>query len=98
VDHPGAAAFRRQDRLRRRHPDATAFGSINDSLSFFRNNYDAFAAFRAAIIRLHGLVDAKRPGRALPTVLVKPSEGVAVELAGIEVRTPAGDQLIDSLM
>src|SRR6201999_2407629 len=46
---------------------ATAFGNINDSLSFFRNNYDAFAAFRAAIIRLHGLVDANARGRALPT-------------------------------
>ena len=76
---------------------ATAFGNINDSLSFFRNNYDAFAAFRAAIIRLHGLVDANAKGRALPSVLVKPSEAVAVELASIEVRTPAGDQLIDSL-
>jgi vitamin B12/bleomycin/antimicrobial peptide transport system ATP-binding/permease protein len=76
---------------------ATAFGNINDSLSFFRNNYDAFAAFRAAIIRLHGLVDANARGRALPTVLVKPSEDVTVELANIEVRTPAGDQLIDSL-
>ncbi|MEB3981332.1 ABC transporter ATP-binding protein/permease [Mycobacterium sp. 663a-19] len=76
---------------------ATAFGEIHDSLSFFRNNYDAFAAFRAAIIRLHGLVDANAQGRALPTVLVKPSRETAVELAGIEVRTPAGDQLIDSL-
>ncbi len=76
---------------------ATAFGNIHDSLSFFRNNYDAFAAFRAAIIRLYGLVDANSQGRALPTVLVKPSEDVAVELANIEVRTPAGDQLIDSL-
>jgi vitamin B12/bleomycin/antimicrobial peptide transport system ATP-binding/permease protein len=76
---------------------ATAFGNINDSLSFFRNNYDAFAAFRAAIIRLHGLVDANARGRALPTVLVKASEDVAVEFANIEVRTPAGDQLIDSL-
>jgi putative ATP-binding cassette transporter len=76
---------------------ATAFGNIHESLSFFRNNYDAFAAFRAAIIRLHGLVDANSRGRALPTVLVKPSEDVAVELANIEVRTPAGDQLIDSL-
>ncbi len=76
---------------------ATAFGNIHDSLSFFRNNYDAFASFRAAIIRLHGLVDANAQGRALPTVLVKPSQDKAVELAGIEVRTPAGDQLIDSL-
>jgi vitamin B12/bleomycin/antimicrobial peptide transport system ATP-binding/permease protein len=76
---------------------ATAFGNIHDSLSFFRNNYDAFAAFRAAIIRLHGLVDANAQGRALPTLLVKPSEETAVELANVEVRTPAGDQLIDSL-
>lgn len=76
---------------------ATAFGSISDSLSFFRNNYDAFASFRAAIIRLHGLVDANARGRALPSLLVKPSEEVAVELANVEVRTPAGNQLIDSL-
>lgn len=76
---------------------ATAFGNIHDSLSFFRNNYDAFAAFRAAIIRLHGLVDANSQGRALPTMLVKPSEETAVELRDVEVRTPAGDRLIDPL-
>jgi vitamin B12/bleomycin/antimicrobial peptide transport system ATP-binding/permease protein len=76
---------------------ATAFGNIQDSLSFFRNNYDAFASFRAAIIRLHGLVDANDQGRALPALLVKPSQEVAVELANVEVRTPGGDQLIDSL-
>jgi vitamin B12/bleomycin/antimicrobial peptide transport system ATP-binding/permease protein len=76
---------------------AQAFGNINESLSFFRNHYNAFAAYRAAIIRLHGLVDANARGRALPAVLVKPSEGSAVEFAHIEVRTPAGDQLVDSL-
>jgi putative ATP-binding cassette transporter len=76
---------------------ATAFGNIQDSLSFFRNNYDAFAGFRAAIIRLHGLVDANARGRALPTMLVKPSEETAVELRDVEVRTPDGDQLIDPL-
>ena len=76
---------------------ATAFGNIQDSLSFFRNNYDAFAAFRAAIIRLHGLVDANAQGRALPTMLVKPSEEATVELRDVEVRTPAGDRLIDPL-
>lgn len=76
---------------------ATAFGNIQDSLSFFRNNYDAFAAFRASIIRLHGLVDANDKGRALPTILVKPSEEATVELRDIEVRTPVGDRLIDPL-
>ena len=76
---------------------ATAFGNIQDSLSFFRNNYDNFAGFRASIIRLHGLVDANEKGRALPTMLVKPSEEATVELRDVEVRTPAGDQLIDPL-
>ncbi|ORA84708.1 ABC transporter ATP-binding protein/permease [Mycobacterium malmoense] len=76
---------------------ATAFSNIEESLSFFRNNYDAFAAFRAAIIRLHGLVDANAQGRALPTVLIKPSEEAAVELRDVEVRTPDGDRLVDPL-
>jgi len=76
---------------------ATAFGNIQDSLSFFRNNYDNFAGFRASIIRLHGLVDANAKGRALPTMLVKPSEETTIELRDVEVRTPAGDQLIDPL-
>ena len=76
---------------------ASSFGNIQESLSFFRNQYDAFAAYRAAIIRLHGLVDANDKGRALPAVLVKPSQDVPVELANIEVRTPGGDQLIDPL-
>jgi vitamin B12/bleomycin/antimicrobial peptide transport system ATP-binding/permease protein len=76
---------------------ATAFGNIQDSLSFFRNNYDAFASFRAAIIRLYGLVDANAQGRALPAILVKPSEQSTVELRGVEVRTPAGDRLVDPL-
>ncbi len=36
---------------------SNAFGAIHDSLSFFRNAYDEFASYRAAIIRLDGLVD-----------------------------------------
>ena len=75
----------------------TAFGNIEDSLSFFRNRYDAFAAFRAAIIRLHGLVDANERGRQLPAMTVQPSGDGSVQLDGVEVRTPAGRQLIDPL-
>jgi len=76
---------------------ASAFGEINDSLSFFRNNYDAFAAFRAAILRLHGLVDANTKGRDLPAVLTLPTEDGSVEFDGVEVRTPDGDPLVDQL-
>jgi vitamin B12/bleomycin/antimicrobial peptide transport system ATP-binding/permease protein len=76
---------------------ASAFGEIHDALSFFRNNYDGFAAFRAAIIRLHGLVDANGKGRDLPAVLTRPTADGSVEFDGVEVRTPDGDPLVDSL-
>ncbi|MGA8327769.1 MAG: ABC transporter ATP-binding protein/permease, partial [Mycobacterium sp.] len=76
---------------------ATAFGEIQDSLSFFRNQYDSFAAFRAAIIRLHGLVDANDKGRDLPAVLTWPTHDGSVEFDGVEVRTPDGDPLVDQL-
>lgn len=76
---------------------ASAFGNIHDSLSFFRNAYDNFAGYRAAIIRLHGLVVANETARGLPELLVRPSTAGAVDIEGVEVRTPAGDHLIDSL-
>ena len=76
---------------------AAAFNEISDGLSFFRNAYDQFASYRAAIIRLHGLVVADEKARGLPELLVVPSVDGAVEIEGVEVRTPDGDQLIDSL-
>ena len=76
---------------------ASAFSEIHDGLSFFRNNYDGFAAFRAAIIRLHGLVDANAKGRDLPAVLTRGTDDGSVEFDGVEVRTPDGDPLVDSL-
>ncbi len=76
---------------------ASAFGSIQDGLSFFRNSYDSFAGWRASIIRLHGLVVANEQGRALPEVDVEPSAASLVELDDVEVRTPDGRQLINEL-
>src|SRR6476646_10638428 len=73
---------------------ATAFGDIQNGLSFFRNAYDSFAGWRASIIRLHGLVTANEEGRALPSLTVTPSRDCLVELDDVEVRTPAGEQLI----
>jgi putative ATP-binding cassette transporter len=76
---------------------ASAFGHIQDGLSFFRNAYDSFAGYRAAIIRLHGLVVANEEGRALPEVTTKPGVDGAVVLDSVEVRTPDGRQLIKPL-
>ena len=76
---------------------ASAFGAIQDGLSFFRNVYDQFAGYRAAIIRLHGLVIANEEGRALPTVTTAACVDGTVELIDVEVRTPDGTQLINPL-
>ena len=73
---------------------ASAFREILSGLSFFRNAYDDFAGYRAAIIRLHGLVVANEEGRELPTLTVEPSSGNTVEFDDVEVRKPDGTQLI----
>lgn len=75
----------------------SAFGSIQTSLSFFRNSYDAFAGWRASIIRLHGLVVANEEGRALPELTVEPSRHCMIEMKSIDVWTPADERLIDDL-
>jgi vitamin B12/bleomycin/antimicrobial peptide transport system ATP-binding/permease protein len=75
----------------------SAFGAIQDALSFFRNSYDVFAGYRASILRLHGLVTANEQSRALPTVTVDADGDGAIGLDAVEVRSPAGEQLISDL-
>jgi putative ATP-binding cassette transporter len=76
---------------------ASAFSNIQQGLSFFRNAYDQFAGYRAAIIRLHGLVVANEEARALPNVTTTPCVDGTVQLRDVEVRTPDGKQLIKPL-
>ncbi len=76
---------------------ASAFSNISDSLSFFRNAYDQFAAYRASIIRLHGLVEANHLAREMPSLETVDSPDGSLELRGVEVRTPGGSQLVDPL-
>lgn len=76
---------------------SNAFGQIADSLSFFRNAYDQFAAYRAAIIRLHGLVETNETARHMPSLATRDSTDGSVQLTRVEVRTPDGDQLVDPL-
>ena len=63
VHRSGATAVRRQISLGDIFQSATAFHTIHNALSFFRDAYDSFASYRAAIIRLDGLVDenSRRP-------------------------------------
>ena len=76
---------------------ASAFSSITNSLSFFRNVYDSFAAYRASIIRLYGLVEACDQAGKMPSLETLPSTDGSLQLSGVEVRTPAGGQLVDPL-
>jgi putative ATP-binding cassette transporter len=76
---------------------ATAFHTIHNSLSFFRDAYDSFASYRAAIIRLDGLVDESTAARTFTRVATIQAEGDALEVDGVGVRTPDGDYLIRDL-
>lgn len=76
---------------------STAFGSIHDALSFFRNAYDSFAAYRAAILRLDGLVESNAQARALPRLPAAEDTDGTIELRDVSVRNPDGDLLISSL-
>ena len=82
-----AAERRRGQRLRQHH----------DGLSFFRNAYDSFASYRAAIIRLDNLVDSNEKARGLPMLVTENCTDGTVSLHGVEVRIPAGDLLVNPL-
>jgi putative ATP-binding cassette transporter len=73
------------------------FSSIQDSLSWFRNSYDQFAGYRSSIIRLYELVIAGEQARQLPQLSVEASASGIVELDAVDVRNPAGGQLISGL-
>ena len=76
---------------------ATAFHTIHNSLSFFRDAYDSFASYRAAIIRLDGLVDENTLARTFTQVTTTASGDGALDVDGVGVRTPDGGHLIRDL-
>jgi putative ATP-binding cassette transporter len=76
---------------------ATAFHTIHNSLSFFRDAYDSFASYRAAIIRLDGLVDENSMARTFTQATTTASEGGTLEIDDVAIRTPDGEYLIRDL-
>jgi putative ATP-binding cassette transporter len=89
--------FARQITLGDVFQSASAFAAIHDSLSFFRLAYDQFASYRAAVIRLDGLLDENARGRAFSQVTTAASENGTLEVDGVEVRTPDGEYLVHEL-
>jgi putative ATP-binding cassette transporter len=75
---------------------ASAFGSVHDSLSFFRNSYDTFAGYRAVLDRLTGLLDVNAEAHALPVVPTEElTEGLRIR--DLTVRRPDGQELVSGL-
>ena len=64
----GSTAVRWSDPTRRCPAVVVRILRVHDSLAFFRNVYDAFAGYRAAIIRLDGLITANETARELPSI------------------------------
>ena len=76
---------------------SAAFSAIHDSLSFFRNAYDSFASYRAALIRLDGLVDINERTRGMPRLSTRESSDGGMQLDGVDVLTPDGKRLVNAL-
>jgi len=88
--------FSRQITLGQFTQSADAFGQVQGSLSFFRSAYDTFAAYRATLDRLTGLLDANEEARALPVPL-RSSRTAGLEVEGLDVLMPSGEPLINRL-
>jgi len=78
---------------------ASAFNSVQNSLSFFITVYRQLAEWRAVIQRLAGFELAVAAGRAAavtpPVIEIKPADGKrAVELHDLSVRLPNGVPLV----
>jgi len=76
---------------------ATAFVTIHNALSFFREAYDEFASYRAAVIRLDGLVEENARARTFSQVTTVGTADGSLTVEGVEVRTPDGANLIRTL-
>ncbi|CPV55508.1 ABC transporter ATP-binding protein [Mycobacteroides abscessus subsp. abscessus] len=73
-----------------------AFRNLQTNLSFFRNAYDNFAAYRATVNRLDGLLQANEQSRELPA-LDPGNQNEGITLENVYVRKPNGDNLIDDV-
>jgi vitamin B12/bleomycin/antimicrobial peptide transport system ATP-binding/permease protein len=72
-----------------------AFDQVQGSLSFFRLAYDDFAAYRAVLNRLTGLLDSDAEARKLPSVDIEDGDGL--EVRDLTVRRPDEGLLISDL-
>lgn len=72
-----------------------AFDRLQENLSFFRNAYDQFAAYRATLTRLSGFTTAAREAEQLPRPDIQQAQRMALD--DLTVRHPEGRILANAL-
>jgi putative ATP-binding cassette transporter len=79
---------------------ASAFGSVQDALSFFITAYRTLAEWQAGVARLDGFEAAIAGAEALTTkadiIHVAPADNGAIELDGVKVGLPDGTPLVSA--
>ena len=77
---------------------ASAFGSVQNALSFFINVYRGMAEWRAVIERLDGFDRSVAAARAIavtpPVIAVTPDDGASITFKDLAVRLPNGVPLV----
>ncbi|MDI3563197.1 ABC transporter ATP-binding protein/permease [Bradyrhizobium sp. Arg816] len=78
----------------------SAFGSVQDALSFFVTAYRSLAEWRAIVARLDGfemsVSSAANIAAREPTIGVAPSNGKAITLGQLLVKLPNGEPLVSA--
>ncbi|VEB25116.1 ABC transporter ATP-binding protein/permease [Avibacterium volantium] len=75
---------------------AQAFGKVQESLSFYRNSYDDFAAYRAVLDRLTGFHSAINAANQPSKTQLQDSQG-EVAFQNLTIKRPDGKSLIENL-
>lgn len=73
-----------------------AFGNVCGAMSFFRDSYDEFTVYRAALLRIDQMLDSDHRARELPRIAVTDADA-ALTLTDVGVRNLQGQDMITDL-
>ncbi len=75
---------------------ASAFGEVQDALSYIRSSYDNFATYRAVTTRLIGFMDNIDQAQTLPEIS-KQHAGQHLRIENLAVKSMTGNALFDTV-
>jgi len=79
---------------------SSAFGRVQDALSFFVDSYSLFAEWQAVIQRLNGFVCSINAANKIATkenITVEPSSQSAIDVSQLQINLPSGESLLKNI-